>query len=205
MDDPRYGTVQPSELPLLAYPGGVTARLVSGEEGGAVGPFRTVQRLLMLDVALPEGAAWEHALAPELDNAMVFVHKGAAEVNGRSTAKHAIALLDARAKSGARGLRVSAPPGSGGASVMLFAGVRLNQPVAWRGPFVMTTDAELRATIQEYQSGAFPPVRVPWDYRRLAAFPADHPARQAKKAETSKAAPLAAGRGTAAADTRTGC
>lgn len=45
MDEPRYGTVQPQELPTLAYPGGVTARLVSGEERGQTGPFRTVQPL----------------------------------------------------------------------------------------------------------------------------------------------------------------
>lgn len=179
MDDPRYGTVQPTDLPSLAYPGGVTARLVSGEELGATGPFRTVQRLLMLDVSLPAGAAWEHALAPHLDNAMAFVYKGAATVNGRAMAQHNIALLDARAKNGARGLRITAGAGGGGASAMVFAGVRLNQPVAWRGPFVMTTDAELHETIREYQSGDFPPVRAPWDYRRLDAFPADHPARRA--------------------------
>lgn len=39
-----------------------------------------------------------------------------------------------------------------------------------------------QATIREYQSGAFPPKRVPWDYKRLDAFPADHPARAAAAA-----------------------
>ena len=183
MDEPRYGTVQPHELPTLSYPGGVTARLVSGEERGQTGPFRTVQPLLMLDVSLPAGAAWEAPVAPHLDNVMAFVYRGAAEVNGAAASQHAIALLDARGRSGARGVRVSTAAGGAGASVMIFAGKRLNQPVAWRGPFVMTTDAELRDTIREYQSGDFPPVRVPWDYRRLDAFPPDHPARKAIQPE----------------------
>jgi hypothetical protein len=42
----------------------------------------------------------------------------------------------------------------------------------------MTTDAEVRKTFAEIQSGSFPPVRAAWDYKRLAAFPADHPARK---------------------------
>lgn len=66
---------------------------------------------------------------------------------------------------------------------MLFAGKRLDQPIAWRGPFVMTTQAEIADTVRAYQMGAFPSVRAAWDYRSLAAFPADHPARvEAKKA-----------------------
>ena len=145
------------------------------------GPFRTVQRLLMLDVSIPAGTAWEHDLAPHLDNAMVFVYKGSgATVNGAPVPLHSIALLDARASNGSRALHVSASGSVGegpGVSLMVFAGVRLHQPVAWRGPFVMTTEAELRDTIREYQSGDFPPVRVPWDYRHLDAFPLDHPAR----------------------------
>lgn len=63
---------------------------------------------------------------------------------------------------------------------MVFCGARLGQPIAWRGPFVMTTDAEIRATLAEYQRGAFPPKRAAWDYKKLAAFPADHPARAGK-------------------------
>jgi hypothetical protein len=60
---------------------------------------------------------------------------------------------------------------------MLFAGKALRQPIAWRGPIVMNTQEELASTFMELRSGKFPPVRTPFDYRRLSAFPADHPAR----------------------------
>lgn len=176
MDDPRYGTVPPSALPVVSFPGGVSGRLLAGTLGGdssTVGPFQTVQELLMLDLTLPPSSAWELPLAPHLDSVMAFVYRGDAVVNGAPVPQHSVALMDASGP--ARTLAISTQ-GVGGASVMVFAGVRLNQPVAWHGPFVMTTDAEIKATVREYQSGAFPPVRVPWDYKRLAAFPRDHSA-----------------------------
>ena len=50
-------------------------------------------------------------------------------MNGASAAQHEIAMLDGREDT-VRGLQLSS---ASGASVMLFAGKRLNQPIAWRG------------------------------------------------------------------------
>ena len=63
--------------------------------------------------------------------------------------------------------------GEGGAHFLLFAGKKLREPVAWHGPIVMNTDAQLQQCFRDLRSGAFPPKRVPWDYRRLAAKPRD--------------------------------
>lgn len=72
--------------------------------------------------------------------AAVF-RQGTASINDAAVGMHHIALLDA----GADGVRdVAMEAGPGGASVMLFAGKRLRQPVAWHGPFVMTTNAEIK-------------------------------------------------------------
>ena len=38
---------------------------------------------------------------------------------------------------------------------LLVAGRPLGEPVAWRGPIVMNTQEELRATFSEYQDGTF--------------------------------------------------
>ena len=152
--------------------GGVTARLLAGSLDGAAGPFRTVQPIMMVDVALPAGARFEHEVPRGLDNAMAFVHKvrarctergrdlyvpygtphprvragqGVATVNGEAVPMHQIAMLDARDATGGRGCALVAGPA--GASVMLFAGKRLEQPIAWHGPFVMTTQAEIRVRV----------------------------------------------------------
>ena len=171
MADPRYGTVHPNELPLVQLGHGATARVLAGTTAGVTGPFATVQPLQMIDLTLPAGATVEHEVPAELNNALAFVFRGAAKVgDGQSLRVHDVVRFDATDPA-RRTLRITAA-GAAGASVLLFAGRRLEQPIAWRGPFVMTTDAELAQTMAEYRRGAFPPVRVVWDYRRLEAFPA---------------------------------
>merc|ERR1712241_1144147 len=53
--------------------------------------------------------------------------------------------------------------------MLVFAGKWINEPIAWHGPFVMNTKAELRKAFAEYQVGKFPPVRCSWDYRKQRA------------------------------------
>ena len=189
MDAPRYGTIGPAELPMLAFDGGVSARLLAGELGGRAGPFSTVQPLLMADVTLPPGQAVTLPVRADYETAIAFVFRGSARVNGAAASKNEVVLLDGGDVAGGRGLELAAA-GPDGASVMVFCGKKLKQPIAWHGPFVMTTQAEIRSTIQEYQRGAFPPVRAPWDYKSLAAFPADHPARRASKVTPERAAAM---------------
>ena len=189
MDAPRYGTIGPAELPLLAFDGNVSVRPLAGELGGRAGPFSTVQPLLMADVTLPPGQAVTLPVRADFETAIAFVFRGGARVNGAAAGRNEVVLLDGSDAAGGRGLELAAA-GPDGASVMVFCGKRLNQPIAWHGPFVLTTQAEVRATIQEYQRGAFPPVRAPFDYKTLAAFPADHAARRASKLTAELAATL---------------
>ena len=77
------------------------------------------------------------------------------------------AVFDA-SDDGERGISLAATTP---VSAILFAGKRLNEPIAWHGPIVMNTDAEIKQTFMELQSGNFPPVRVDWDYRRIANKP----------------------------------
>jgi hypothetical protein len=87
-------------------------------------------------------------------------------------------VLDAKSGNNIRGLSLKAEVN--GLSAMLFAGKKLNEPIAWHGPIVMNTNDQLRQTFYELQQGTFPPVRAAWDYKRLSTFPKDHPARQQK-------------------------
>lgn len=168
MDDPRYGTVPASALPVTVKDG-VTARVLAGALDGVTGPFTTVQPVSMIDYVLAPGASLEHAVPADYDSTMVFLYNGGlASCNGSPVEKLHVVLFDATNEA-QRALALTAGPA--GASLMLFAGKRLKQPIAWRGPFVMTTQAELTSTIREYQTGRFPPKRVPWDYRSLSAFP----------------------------------
>eukprot|EP01062_Namystynia_karyoxenos_P056092 TRINITY_DN47048_c0_g1_i1.p1 TRINITY_DN47048_c0_g1~~TRINITY_DN47048_c0_g1_i1.p1 ORF type:complete len:336 (+),score=82.37 TRINITY_DN47048_c0_g1_i1:88-1008(+) len=167
MDDPRYGTVPPEEIPLRELASGVHGRLLAGSNAGHVGPFRTVQPVQIMDISVQAGARYTHVVPPELDNCMAYVFRGGASIGGSTV--DALHVIHLDATQAAR--EVTFVGGPEGADIMFFAGKRLKQPIAWHGPFVMTTDAEIHQTISECRRGAFPPKRVQWDYKRAAARP----------------------------------
>ena len=174
MDAPRYGTHPGGSIPVVTVPDNVSARVLAGTVAGVTGPFQTTQPLQMVDFTLAPGATLTHEVPAGLDNVLLFAFKGEGtlvlDAPAAPVALPPLHVARLAATDAARRAFVLTA-GAAGASVMLFAGKRLDQPVAWHGPFVMTTDAEITQTIADYRRGAFPPVRVPWDYRRLASFP----------------------------------
>ena len=42
-----------------------------------------------------------------------------------------------------------------GLRLLLISGKPLHEPIAWRGPIVMNTDAELELAFKEYREGTF--------------------------------------------------
>eukprot|EP00038_Savillea_parva_P031110 m.82889 g.82889 ORF g.82889 m.82889 type:complete len:349 (+) comp9502_c0_seq1:51-1097(+) len=185
MEEPAYGTVPHDAIPMHANTMGATIRVLSGDfvveqadgddtNTSLKGPFRTRVPALMLDVVMGPNGVFEHAIPASLDNVLVYAYgpSGFGQVGGRNTGSDLlhghIARLDAT-NDAARMLRVDA--GSEGMSILVFAGRKLNQPIAWHGPFVMTTDEEIRQTMQEYRLGTFLKKRAPWDFKRLSAAP----------------------------------
>lgn len=151
MDDPIYGIEPPENIPVIShlYPQikqetDVMARLLAGAVGSVVGPFTTKTSVQMIDFVLSPGAVVSHAIPHDLDNCMLFVWRGSGVIGNTSVPTHYVIQVDAMfADVGSRdcvgrGLKLQAGPE--GMSAMLFAGKRLNQPVKWKGPFVMHTD-----------------------------------------------------------------
>eukprot|EP00607_Mallomonas_marina_P010072 CAMPEP_0182418298 /NCGR_PEP_ID=MMETSP1167-20130531/2768_1 /TAXON_ID=2988 /ORGANISM="Mallomonas Sp, Strain CCMP3275" /LENGTH=310 /DNA_ID=CAMNT_0024592443 /DNA_START=182 /DNA_END=1114 /DNA_ORIENTATION=- len=171
MEDPRYGTEPPENIPLFTSPG-VSARVVAGEMQGLHGPFSTVQSVQIIDYNLEAEATHLHTLSPCHDTCLVYLYRGEGQISGVDVPSYHVAQLEA-SNLQVRDLSLSA--GTEGMAALLFAGKRLNQPIAWHGPFVMTTQEEIQNTISDYRKGTFPVKRVPWDYKRLSAFPPDHP------------------------------
>ena len=169
---PKYGTHGPSTLPVIMGEG-FSGRLLAGRVGDKQGPFQTATAVEMIDITIAPGASWSHALAPEYDQSLVFCYKGQGTVNAASCAMHGVVQLDAQDVSGGRTVEIAADATSTGMSCMLFSGKRIGEPIAWRGPFVMNTQQELQQCMAEVRSGQFPPVRVPWDYKKLSSFPKD--------------------------------
>jgi len=166
MADPRYGTVLPGTIPVIRGEG-VEASVLAGTHEGSEGPFITVQPLQMVDYTLESSATHVHSVPVEHNNCIIFVYRGSGKINGATIKSDEAIRLDATKSA----RQVTLQAGPEGLTAILFAGKRLDQKVAWHGPFVMTTDEEIEQTIQEYRQGRFPPKRAPFDYKRIAAFP----------------------------------
>ena len=169
MEDPQYGTIPTEELPVVKVSEGVAARVLAGEAFGAQGPFKTKQAVQMIDIELDAQSRVKFEIPPDLDTAMAYVYEGDllhANASEEIESGHVV-LFDAN--TSLRGLELATAQTA--AKVLVFAGKKLKEPIAWHGPIVMNTQSELMETFRDLQNGNFPPRRVDWDYTQLSEFP----------------------------------
>lgn len=198
MMDPKYGTESPESIPLrdlfpkdngegfsftdssrndkcVAGNSLVRARLLSGSFDGHIGPVQSIAKVQILDLEVDAGGNYIHLLPQDMDTCMIYVYDGSMVVNNSEVAKlKDVVLFDTISSSdfGTKGFHVHVPADSSkGAKAMIFIGRKLNEPIAWRGPIVMNTQEEINQCMREIRSGKFPPVRAPWDYRRIITKP----------------------------------
>ena len=176
MYDPRYGTEPPENIPTFRGDA-VFGRVLAGTVGDVTGPFRTVQPVQILDLSLsplsslspPSSSSYTHEIPSFLNNCILHVYRGAGTINGVVVKKNDVIHLDAMDPA-KRGVTLAGSDAES-LSLLLFAGARLNQPIAWHGPFVMTTDEEVQRAMREYRSGTFLKKRADWDYKKIASKP----------------------------------
>jgi len=146
---PRYQDIAAARIPELAHEG-ARVRVVAGMQDGLRGPVDGIDvEPLFLDVALERGSRWS-APIPSSHNAFVYVTDGAARLgSSRTEARRGqLAVLTPT------GTRITATcDADGGARMLVIAGRPLGEPVARGGPFVMSTDEELRQAWDDYRSG----------------------------------------------------
>jgi redox-sensitive bicupin YhaK (pirin superfamily) len=153
----------------------VEARVLAGTMFNQTGPFRTKQQVQMIDFELERSSSIEFDIGNGLDTALLYVYEGSlAAVNDKEERipTQSVVLLDAGDME-KRGIRLVSGSDDEKTSVMLFSGKKLKEPIAWHGPLVMNTQHEIADTIEDLRSGRFPPVRVDWDYKRIASKPQD--------------------------------
>ncbi len=169
MMDPRYRGLTASEIPEAALDGGVKAKVVCGQVGGVIGPVKDiVAEPEYLDVTVPAGASFRHAVASG-HTAFAYVYQGKGYFDPRhdpygyeeippqwldvtrdcQLGPETLVLYER--KGGA--IDISATDGP--LRFLLVSGRPIGEPVAWYGPIVMNTQAELRVAFEEYQQGTF--------------------------------------------------
>merc|ERR1719181_1076479 len=124
----------------------------------------------MVDIEMEPGVERVHHVPLELDNCLVYVYRGEAVISGESVSAQHVARFDSTDPD-ARNLTFIA--GEDGMGAMILAGKRIGEPIAWHGPMVASSQAELNKVFTDVRAGRFPPERVPWNYRRASARPSD--------------------------------
>jgi len=146
---PRYQDIAPNDIPVVED-GGATVRVLAGKFGHVQGAVRDiVTDPLLLDVALTAGAKVFIGV-PRKHSAFLYPFAGIVGVGEpvREVPRGTLAVLSEGDTIELEGLK--------GPSRILVAAARpLGEPVARYGPFVMSTQEELRAAFADYQAGRF--------------------------------------------------
>jgi len=168
MTAPRYQDIPAAVIPEVTEDDGTRARVVCGEFWGKKGPVEGVAAdPQYLDISVPPGK--KRRIAVETTrHAFAYVFAGSGTFRDASN-PHAVltesavdanapAVYDARNHSLVlfdRGDEIVVQAGPQGIRFLLVSGKPLEEPVAWRGPIVMNTQAELRQAFQELHEGTF--------------------------------------------------
>ena len=153
MTEPRYQDLVAGAMPVRREPG-VEARVFSGESGGVISPTLNYVPVTMLDVRIEPGASFRQLL-PATDNAFVYVLAGAAKIGDAGTLVQVDQLAWLTRPDGPGSSELTLKSDSTAVRLLVLAGRPLREPIAFGGPFVMNTQAEIRQAFADYRAGRF--------------------------------------------------
>jgi redox-sensitive bicupin YhaK (pirin superfamily) len=146
MTPAKYQAIADAQIPLVSFTGG-KARVIAGAFNGVKGPATTFTPINMWDVRLDAGAEVMLDL-PEGHTAMVAVLAGRITVDGQDAREAEIVRFSV--KGAGTTLRAD-----GDAMLLVLTGEPIDEPVVGHGPFVMTSDTEIRQAIDDFNGGRF--------------------------------------------------
>ena len=160
---PRYQDLRADEVNLLTSPdGGALLRLIAGDVAGHAGPGQTHTPITMIHATLTAGAELRLPWRQDF-NALAYV------LNGRGSfglERRPFQMGQLAVFGGGDMITISAndrqDSRSPDADVLILGGLPIREPVAWHGPFVINTRAELVQAFDDFSAG------------RLGRIPAVH-------------------------------
>ena len=169
MTAPRYQDVTSKDIPVVTDDDGTAVRVITGEFWGKKGPVDGIAAdPQYLDITVPAGVRKTFKI-DTYRRAFAYVFQGAAAFADASAPSGVLlekevagAELNIRDLSGDRTLirfgsgdAVTMQAGPEGVRFLLISGAPIDEPVAWHGPIVMNTQAELRQAMRDLNNGTF--------------------------------------------------
>jgi quercetin 2,3-dioxygenase len=169
MTAPRYQDIPSKEIPEIVDDDGTRVRVICGDFWGKKGPVDgTAAQPRYLDIFVPPGVRKSFPVET-YRQAFAYVFEGSGKFG---SASEPFGVLTERAgadgdiilreRTGNRSLvvfdagdEVTVQAGDEGIRFLLVSGKPIQEPVAWHGPIVMNTDAELRQAVNELRNGTF--------------------------------------------------
>ena len=147
---PQYQLITSDEVTAFdAADGGAHVKLIAGDIGDHRGPGATHTPITYAHSTLRPGAQLELPWARDF-NALVYVLNGTGTVGPDAQPISAGQL----AVYGDDGDSIAVTAGDDTLEVVLLGGRPIREPIAWYGPFVMNTKAEIIQAIDDFESGA---------------------------------------------------
>lgn len=168
MTDPRYQDVPSAEVAVRSEDDGTIIRVLCGEYQGITGPVDGIAAApRYMDITVPAGKTKSFAMDLE-SRAFAYIFEGDGSFRGASEKKgvpyevadDVIAIKPVEVDNRSivifdSGDEVRVTAGEQGLRFLLVSGRPIREPVAWYGPIVMNTQAELQEAFREFQSGTF--------------------------------------------------
>ncbi len=169
MTAPRYQDVKSQEIPEMLDDDGTRVRVIVGSYRGKTGPVDGIAAdPQYLDIYVPAAKRKVFKIDTRR-RAFAYIFEGAAKFADASRPQGVLLEkevlgeeVNIRDMSGNRTLirfgagdEVVVQAGDHGVRFLLISGAPIQEPVAWHGPIVMNTKAELQQAITELRNGTF--------------------------------------------------
>ncbi len=168
MTTPRYQEIKSHDIPEVTDDDGTFVRVVCGNFWGKKGMVDGIAAdPIYVDVSVPPGKRKSIKIDTR-NNAFAYVFAGSGKFCNASeplsVPTESVGWLDTKPPIDAdnrslilfdSGDEISVQAGEEGIRFLLISGKPLKEPVAWYGPIVMNTQAELKEAFKELQDGTF--------------------------------------------------
>ena len=148
MTDPKYQAITNAQMGRVELPLGGNVEIIAGEFNGVKGPATTFTPVHLYNLKMKAGEKVELSFPSGYTTALLAI-EGSAQINGET-----LLPLNNLALFAQEGEAITVEALEDGV-FLLMSGEPLNEPIAQYGPFLMNTQLEIAAAIDDYRQGLF--------------------------------------------------